>query len=245
MEFDLELMMERLTPEQTRINSDLWPVLFFSAISSWRSKEGGSSLWVTGLISLLLFFALFLSYSPLKSGLYVAGFTGAGIQILLIIVLQSLYGFAYLVAPIMITIFMGGIVVGTLSWRAIWGRPSLSRYTLLMWIMAVLAAALVVILKTEQIFSHRVSGQLVIGALNFIPGIIVGSVYGVSLALSEKEGPSGMGRLYSADLAGAALGSFIPALFILPLIGVTNTFILFCGINVVTGLYMLSRFQRR
>ena len=55
---------------------------------------------------------LLLSYRPLKAGMYVAGFTGAGIQILLIMVIQSLYGFAYMVAPIMITIFMAGLVTG-------------------------------------------------------------------------------------------------------------------------------------
>ena len=50
-----------------------------------------------------------------------------------------------------------------------------------------------------------------------------------------------MGRLFHADLAGAALGTFVPVVFLLPLIGVTNTFILFCGINVATGLYLLFR----
>ena len=58
----------------------------------------------------------------------------------------------------------------------------------------------------------------------------------MSLALSGQEiGCSGWEGSYSADLAGAALGTFIPVVFILPLIGVTNTFILFCGINVATG----------
>ena len=109
--------------------------------------------------------------------------------------------------------------------------------------MAIVAAAGVILLKTDQIFNHRLSGQLVIGLLNFIPGMIVGSVYGISLALSAESGSSEIGRLYSADLAGAALGTFIPVIFILPLIGVTNTFILFCGINVATGLYLLTRWR--
>jgi predicted membrane-bound spermidine synthase len=237
--------MERLTLDDVRINSDLWPVLFFSSISSWRSRVEGGSLWVTGILSILVFLALFLTYSPLKSGLYVAGFTGAGTQIMLIMVLQSMYGFAYMVAPVMITLFMAGIVAGTLTWKSIWRRPSLSKYTGLLWTMAVLVAVAVVILKTEQLFTHRFTGQLILGLLNFIPGVIVGSIYGMSLALLREEGTAGIGRLFSADLTGAALGSFVPALFILPLIGVANTFILFCGINVATGLYVLTRWRRR
>jgi predicted membrane-bound spermidine synthase len=58
------------------------------------------------------------------------------------------------------------------------------------------------------------------------------------VALLRTEAASGMGSLYSADLAGAALGTLVPPLFLLPLIGVSNTFILFCGINVAAGLYI-------
>ena len=102
-----------------------------------------------------------------------------------------------------------------------------------------------ILLKTEQLFTHRFTGQVVIGLLNFLPGVVVGSVYGLSLALSEREGSSGIGKLYSADLAGAALGTFIPPVFILPLLGVSNTLVLLCGMNVITGLYILTRRQKR
>lgn len=241
--FDAEQLLERIKLEPSEINSDLRPRLFFANLTSLESRMGSHSLIVTGILSFLIFFVLLLSYRPQKAGMYMTGFTGAGIQILLIIVVQSLYGFAYIVAPVMITIFMAGIVAGTLSWKPVFQTPSLSKLTGLLWMMAIVAAAGVILLKTDQIFNHRLSGQLVIGLLNFIPGMIVGSVYGISLALSAESGSSGIGRLYSADLAGAALGTFIPVIFILPLIGVTNTFILFCGINVATGLYLLTRWR--
>ena len=173
--------------------------------------------------------------------MFVAGFTGAGMQILLIMVIQSLYGFAYLVTPLMITLFMGGLVAGTLLWRRVWREPSISKITGLLWIMALLGAAVVVLLKTEQLFMHRWTGMVILGILNVLPGLIVGSVYGILLALTRTETAAGVGRLYSADLAGAAMGSLIPPLFLVPLIGVSNTFILFCGFNVAAGLYVNGR----
>jgi predicted membrane-bound spermidine synthase len=148
-----------------------------------------------------------------------------------------------MVTPIMITIFMTGLVAGTQLWKMIWHTPSLSKLTGLLWMMGITAALGVVLLKTDQLFTHRLTGQLVLGLLNLIPGLIVGSVYGMSVSMTTHEGSSGIGRFYSADLAGAALGSYIPALIILPLIGVTNTFILFCGINIATGLYILTRWR--
>ncbi|MCK5135121.1 MAG: fused MFS/spermidine synthase [Bacteroidales bacterium] len=243
--FDSEQLLDRINMEQSRINSDQWPTLFFNSISIWNSKSDSNSLTYTGLLSLLVFLMLLFSYTPLKAGMYVAGFTGAGVQILLIMVVQSLYGFAYMVAPIMITIFMAGIVAGILLWKTIWHEPSPLKFTGLLWIMAIIVSVGIIVLKSDQLLTHRLQGQLVLGFLNFLPGMIVGSVYGMSLALSVKDGLSGIGRLYGADLAGAALGTFIPVVFILPLIGVTNTFILFCGINVATGLYILTRLRKR
>jgi len=243
LSFNSDQLLDRISLESTKTNSDLWPRLFFSSLSNLDSRMGGHSLVVSGILSLLVFFALLFSYNPKKAGMFVAGFTGAGIQILLIMVMQSLYGFAYKVAPIMITVFMAGIVAGAQFWKNFWRTPSLSKLTGLMWIMGITAALGVILLKTDQLFTHRVPGQLVLGLLNLIPGIIVGSVYGMSVAMTTQDGSSGIGKLYSADLAGAALGTFIPALVILPLIGVTNTFILFCGINVATGLYILTRWR--
>ena len=74
--------------------------------------------------------------------------------------------------------------------------------------------------------------------LNFLPGAITGAVFGIILELSSRDKPAGIGQLFSADLAGAALGSILPPLFMLPLIGTANTFILFCGMNVAAGLYL-------
>jgi spermidine synthase len=243
LQFDSDQIMERIRQESTGLNSDLWPRLFFAELASLESRLGGHAMFITGLLSVLIFLTLILVYSPLKTGMYMTGFTGAGIQIVLILVLQSYYGFAYLAAPVMITLFMGGIVTGSKIWDRVWKGHSVAKFTGLVWIMALLAASLVILLKIEPLFEQRFAGKFILGCFNFLPGLIVGSVYGMSLELSREKTAAGRGLFYSADLAGAALGTFIPGLFIIPLIGVTNTFILFCGINAATGLYVMTRWR--
>ena len=243
--FDSDMIMERIEGTDARINTDFWPGLFYKSLSGWNLKTDNKNLVYIGLTGLLLFLLLLFSYSRQKTGMFVAGFTGAGMQILLILVMQSLYGFAYLVTPLMITLFMGGLVTGTAACKIIWRDPALSKTTGLIWIMALLSAAAVILMKTEQIFSHRWSGMIVLSLLNFLPGVIVGSVYGILLALSRNEAAASIGKLYSADLAGAALGTMIPPLFLVPLIGVSNTFILFCGFNVAAGLYIQTRGSKK
>ncbi len=236
--FESGLVMERIDKEEGKINSDLWPGLFYRSLTAWNLKTDGNRLIYIGIIGLLIFLLLLFSYPREKTGMFVSGFTGAGMEILLIMVMQSFYGFAYLVTPLMITVFMGGLVTGTLVWQRIWRKPSLSKTAVLLWILALTGALSVIVLKTEQLFVSRWIGMILLGILNFLPGVIVGSVYGILLALSGNNAAAGIGRLYSADLAGAALGTMIPPLFLVPLIGVSNTFILFCAINIAAGLYL-------
>jgi spermidine synthase len=243
LRFDTDQLMERIRLQTSHINSDLWPRLFFSGLSSLESRMGGHVLFITGILGVLVSLILLILYPARNVSMYISGFSGAGIQIVLIMVLQSYYGVAYLAAPIMITLAMAGIVAGSGSWKKLWINPSVTKITALQWALAMVAAILVVLLKQNSIFEHRIAGMVILGFLNFIPGLIVGMVYGMSVALSEKEMLRGMGIYYSADLAGAALGTFLPGLFMIPLIGVSNTFILFCGINVATGLYVLTRWR--
>ncbi len=239
--FDSDQLTGRIREHEALINSDLWPRLFFATLSGIESKTGRHSMEVAGIISAILFLFLLFRYAPEKRAMYVTGFTGAGIQIILIMVLQAFYGFAYMVAPIMITLFMSGIVSGVILWKKIWRRSSMIGIMALVMIMALLALSGLILPLFGRLFEARWSGQLVLGVLNFIPGMVVGSVYIMGLGI-KKENPSGIyGALYSADLTGAALGTFIPALFLLPLIGVTNTFILFFCINMATGLNLLAR----
>jgi spermidine synthase len=237
--FDSDQLMERILQEVPLLNTDLRPRLFFSRLKGVESITGSHTMLVSGILAALLFLVLLIIYRPLHKGMYVSGFTGAGIQILLIMVMQSLFGFAYLVTPIMITLFMAGIVLGTRLWKPVWGTPGFLKLSGLIASMALAGVAVLLLLKGGQLSTSRMAGMFTLGLLNVVPGLIVGSVFGMSVALSGKEKGVGMGHMFHADLAGAALGTFIPVVFLLPLIGVTFTFILFSGINMATGLYVL------
>jgi len=241
LSFDSDQLMERIRTESPKINSDLRPRLFFSRLKAVESLQDSHTMLVSGILGVLLFLALLFVYRPLHKGMYISGFTGAGFQILLILMMQSLFGFAYMVTPIMITLFMAGIVLGTRLWKPVWGTPRISKLSGLLASMALAGAAMILLLEGDQLSTNRIAGIGILGLLNVVPGLIVGSMYGMSLALCGQEKGVSMGRLFHADLAGAALGTFVPVVFLLPLIGVTNTFILFCGINVATGLYILFR----
>jgi spermidine synthase len=237
--FDSEQLSERIKNERPVINKDLRPSLFFASLTGLESRMGQHALGITGIIASILLVLLWFLYNPVKSAMYISGFTGAGMQMLLIMVMQSFYGFAYLVAPLMITIFMGGIVLGTLIWAKIWKKPSIPNLTSLTVLMALLSAFGFLLLKVDVPFQSGLPGQLILGFLNLITGTLVGAVFALAVNLKGKLSSYEPGILYSADLTGAALGTLLPVVFLLPLIGVMNTFILFIGINLITALRLI------
>lgn len=243
--FDSDQLSERIQNTEVLINKDLRPILFFASLTGLQSRMGQHALGISGILASLLFLVLWFLYNPVKSSMFVSGFTGAGIQMVLIMVMQSFYGFAYLVAPLMITVFMGGIVLGTLSFHSIWKEASNPRLTGLMGFMALISTAGFLLLKAESPFHSELPGQLILGFLNLIAGIQVGALYAMSVNLNGDSGRNNAGILYSADLAGAALGTILPVVFLLPLIGVRNTFILFCGINLITALRLILNAKRK
>ena len=244
--FDSDQLKERIEQEKPVVNTDLRPRLFFSSLTGLESQMGKHALAVTGIISAVLFLLFWFLYPGIKSTMYVAGFTGAGVQIVLIMVMQSFYGFIYLVAPLMITVFMGGIVLGTLGWKRFWPEASMSRLAGLAGIMALLSASAFLLLRMEGPFHVELAGQAILGLFNLIAGILVGAVYGMAVNLRGQESGNTPGILFSADLTGAALGTLLPVVFLLPLFGVLNTFILFTGINVINALRLLAgRLKKR
>ena len=244
--FDSDQLRERIEQEKPLINKDLRPRLFFSSLTGLESQMGKHALAVTGIISSVLFLLLWIAYPRIKSTMYMAGFTGAGIQIVLIMVMQSFYGFIYLVAPLMITVFMGGIVLGTMVWKRIWPEASLHRLASLSCIMALVSASAFLFLRSGAPVQLELAGQAILGLFNLVAGIVVGAVFGMSVNFRRKGSGNAPGILFSADLTGAALGTLVPVVFLLPLIGVLNTFILFTGINVINALRLLAgRLKKR
>jgi spermidine synthase len=239
LQFDSDQLISRVENEMPVINKDLRPRLFFASLTGLQSRMGKHSLGISGILASILLVFLWFLYNPVKSTMFVSGFSGAGIQMLLIMVMQSFFGFAYLVAPLMITVFMGGIVLGTISLARKPKEPSLIRLSGLAGMMALASALGFLMLKLETPIHTGLVGQLILGSLNLITGVLVGAVYAMAVNLKGRPVRYTPGILYSADLTGAALGSILPLVFLIPLIGVLNTFILFAGINMVTALRLM------
>ena len=130
-------------------------------------------------------------------------------------------------------------MLGTLLLPKVWKRPSISGLSILSVLLAMVSALCLALLKLDTPFQSGLTGQMILGLLNIITGALVGAVFALAVNLNGKSSPYDPGILFSADLTGAALGTLLPVIFLLPLIGVMNTFILLGGISVLTALRLL------
>jgi predicted membrane-bound spermidine synthase len=108
-------------------------------------------------------------------------------------------------------------------------------------LMAIISAMALVLLRTETPLLAGLPGQMALGFLNVLTGALVGAVYALTVNMEGRSKDLSPGTLFSADLTGAALGTLLPVVFLLPLIGVMNTFILFIGINISTAIRLMYK----
>ena len=110
-------IMEAL-PEAARINRDFRPLAFLHQISYWLSYFQ-SRLWITIGIFLILITMVGLYGSPLRTGLFITGFTGMGIELIILLGIQVVFGYLYLYTAVVLTVFMMGLATGAILVRKI------------------------------------------------------------------------------------------------------------------------------
>jgi predicted membrane-bound spermidine synthase len=100
----------------------------------------------------------------------------------------------------------------------------------------------------------NISGAVLVGSfgavliLFAIPVTLLGTVSPFAIRLAIKDMDSSgqtAGRMYAISTIGSILGTFLPVLVLIPLIGTNYTFLLLAGTLLVIGLVGLARENRR
>jgi hypothetical protein len=99
--------------------------------------------------------------------------------------------------------------------------------------MVLLMISAVFLIKSEPVFY----------LLIFASGVIGGGQFAAANLSIEKAGSAAAGRLYAVDLAGSFLGSFLTAVFMVPLAGMRST-ILFLVFMKAMSFVFLIRYKK-
>lgn len=172
------------------------------------------------------------------TAVFVVGGTEISLEVASIMAFQSFYGYVYGRIALIVAAFMAGLAIGGLAGaRAAARGAGLGALALLQLGMALVPVA----------FAWAIAriGGLPPDALAawslFFPVLVVGSAIlaGAQFPLAARlyggrSDEPGMtaGRLYGADLAGAALGATLAAVFLLPILGLVDAMIALSILNL-------------
>ncbi len=221
------------------VNRDFQPFIFTREIGYWLSRFSLSYRLLL-VLPLILFLIILLRTDRITAGLYTGGFTAAALEILLLLAYQVHTGSIYLATALFFAVFMGGLALGS-SDRIPVRRPAGKNYYLVQAVLAVLTLLLPLLLKMAGLTGKvYLPVQLLFFLLLFILAFTVGLEFRLAADLKMTASRERAGLLYATDLSGSALGAFLAALVLLPLLGMFRTCLLLAGLNIISATLAFS-----
>jgi len=274
----LDLESQIRPDADTRTDRDFAPVAYYFDVALWSTRFNTAyrrvfqtmaavrfvsvtltlALVLFGLVALLRWLPAAENRSRASAGFCVAamGFTLIGLEMLLLLAFQAIYGYVYQQLAIIIAGFMLGMTLGS-RWglRAAapaTGQRDVHRLFLLQLVAALspvllyaLFDALAAIKNPANVF---LASQILFPVLAVLCGLFGGYQFPVATRIffsNSNRKASGPGTLYALDLAGACVGAIVLSSYLVPVFGFRETAWLMAVVNlapaVLAGLSTLGK----
>ncbi len=233
----------------SNINEDFHPSAVFYSLWLWSAKFSPYALWFFKIVNslrletlLLLSTALLSTFivkrrtreSAITMTIFTTGFYGMVTALILIIALQSLYGYIYHLIGLLISSFMVGLWVGGAKIKA----SSILKIEL---------GILIYCSTMVLLFANSLLFLPLIIVLNFLAGVLVGVEFAVANEVYLKMGlqlEKSAGVLYASDLLGAWLGALTVCIILIPSLGILQTCVFLASLKLL-GLILLFYFYQK
>jgi spermidine synthase len=222
--FRMDILRRLLAEEKVPPNRDLSPSAFGHLLDMWMKKsESPKTLQYVMFVSILAFAVLACRRDLLRFTIMSSGYAGMAFELSLLLLFQVIYGYVYLRICIFVTLFMigsalGAFASGRLKKDTLW-QVLVTDSTLIALAALACMATLAGIGAKGQISLFAMQ-YIVIPSLIFLVAFAAGCQFSAVSRMARGTGAEITGRLYLADLAGAACGTILTGLLFLPKIGI-------------------------
>ena len=200
------------------VNHDSKPFLLQVMIRQWFSRFNSSPMIFIIVCGGLLSFYLLRSRSE-ELVLFSTGFVTMGSESLVILVYQIFFGYVYFHIGLLVTIFLLGLLPGALLGERLRQKEQNKRWLLTMDMLIILwLGCFGVPLLFEFVPAH----SFVLFVFGFILSMLCGCQFPLALGLGGNDSPAAI-RTFSADLIGAACGTLVTSLLLVPALGIVWT----------------------
>ncbi len=225
----------------------------FARIYLWFEKLKFFHLIV--IISLLLFTLILLPQSRFEKKLIAtgtvitsSGFTGMGLTLIMILSFQALFGYVYFWIGMIVGSFMFGSAIGGIISTRWWIKKD-NQHILMLATEISLIGYFLLLLATIVTFNQTDTNMM---AIKFIPafilfmtglcGFTMGSQFPLAGRMFHQKSHNttlAAGITYSLDLLGAWFAGMIVSLYMIPLLGMVDTILIFIIIKAGSMLVLL------
>jgi spermidine synthase len=195
------------------VNTDFSPHLVRILFNEWFSLFSTSPVLfvcILGMINIVYF--LFISKEEFV--LYTTGCFTMGAEILVIFAFQIFFGYIYLQVGLIITVFLAGLLPGAIygEYLRMHGKSLLALTDIF------LMALMLIFICGMKLFSDHLPeySYLLFG---FLVSAVCGCQFPVALHLQGGNKPAAV-KMFSADLIGAAYGTIVTSVFLIPFVGI-------------------------
>lgn len=212
------------------INSDKKPLpVFYHSLKFLSQFDQRSSVYLFLPVILLLLPVFFMR--SVAVGIFVTGFTGSAIELLLIFAFQTFYGYVYSALGVIIAVFMGGLAIGSIYGSRIAIRHR--HFQLAQGLLLAYALLFPVFWDVQNWISGSFFQLLIFFTITFLLAVIVGFQYVAGTSIYKAETNRAATTLYGADLLGSSLGVIAITILLLPILGMQKSCLVIAGINIM------------
>jgi spermidine synthase len=215
---------------ETPVNRDFAPVAYYFDVALWSSRfnhgyrdlfgamAGVDFRWLAGTMGVFL---LVLVAKKRRAQTVAAcctaamGFTLIGLEMLLLLAFQAIYGYVYQQLAVIIAAFMAGMALG--SWLAL-RAPARRGIRTLVFLQVGAAMAPLLLCAVFEAVSPVLFPVLALGC-----GMLGGYEFPVASRIFCARNP---GTLYALDLAGSCVGAVLFSVYLIPVFGFLKTALL-------------------
>jgi spermidine synthase len=229
----LNALIDPLTPK----NRDDYPQLMRLMFQQWFAKFSTSPIGFIAILAVVCMVYL-IRISAEEFVLFSTGFTVMGSELLVIFAFQIFFGYIYFQIGLIVTVFLAGLLPG--AWFGHRFRYR-SKQTLAFadGLLILLMGMLIVALRQGS-YGLPVSFFLFYG---FVVSLICGFQFPVALYLRGGDAPA-VTQTFSADLIGAAFGTLMTSVVLIPYFGIIRTVAGLIGLKLLSIMIIFGRYEK-
>jgi spermidine synthase len=234
---------------ETPVNRDFAPVAYYFDVALWSSRfnHGYRDLframasvdfrWLAGVVGALLLVLVAKKRRPRTAAACCTaamGFTLIGLEMLLLLAFQAIYGYVYQQLAVIIAAFMAGMALG--SWLALRARALRGMRTLVLLQLGAAIAPLLLCAVLEAVT------PVLFPVLALLCGMLGGYEFPVASRIFSGRST---GTLYALDLAGSCLGAALFSVYLIPVFGFLKTAVLAAMVSLAPAVMAVRSVSER